>query len=912
MKSIILLLTISLYSVFGFAQDPCASVTIAGGNGQINVTGLSGAAIVGVQVFNSSWASVHNQTYNNPAGTITVSSLAAGQYFVNVRLYTSAWANICEKGGNATVTNSPPPPVETCGATFQKTFGLLEGNDEAFNLINTTDGNVIAVGQASAAGTSNHDGLVMKFNSKGNLLWSKTLGGAQQDYFAQAVGTPDGGCLVAGTTNSSGVGTFTGDTWIARFDGNGNVLWQKRYFVTGSPGNIYAITLTSDGGFAVSGTFPYTPGLADWLVMKMDANGNIQWQKKIGTGNSDNSLGLIEDNHTEPGLIASGNIYSGSWYDGVITKLDMAGNVLWAKAYDFDSKGNWLGPIHKVADGLVFESRNEEGYDKENAKLALLKTDFNGTILWHKELLIPNCRVGRTTVLADGGFMMVQSEFPLVAASDVYLLRTDASANILWAKKYPRAAAQFFWGIVTDGNYVMGAGFTATGSYSDLSLLRVDMNGKLGTCASTDVTATSRTPVTNPLLNFSWPTNTTLSLSTSSPTYTLTAQNPVVNILCAENCPPAFSNSNITVNENAGNVAIEVCLSAPAVNTTTLVLTTANGTANGFSDYSGGAYIVTIPAGQTCGTLSLPIINDAIAEPTEDFTVFIGSAVTTITIIDDDQPQLNCSAVTITPGNNLITVTGVAAPVATVQVFNSSWASVFNQTYTNSPGTVNVPISAGTYLVKVTFYTANWAYVCDKSENVTVINQCPAGSICISNSCPSQTVNLNSAYAPVLPAGTTVTWHTGTPATDANKMTAEQAQNVSASGTYYAAINISGANCYSATIPVNVTIIACSSTGRVNAVQVTSEDQSAARSIMVFPNPFTRSLRVIIDSEKKEKATLILMDVQGRQLKQMPVQLSRGNNTVLMEGLDQFPSGNYFLGVRSESGMKTLKVMRQQ
>src|SRR5215211_49787 len=102
MKSIILFLSISLYSAFGFAQTDCASISIAGGNGQINITGLS-APIAGVQVFNSSWVSVFNQTYTNPPGSITVSPLAAGQYFVNVRYYSSSWAFICEKGANATV-----------------------------------------------------------------------------------------------------------------------------------------------------------------------------------------------------------------------------------------------------------------------------------------------------------------------------------------------------------------------------------------------------------------------------------------------------------------------------------------------------------------------------------------------------------------------------------------------------------------------------------------------------------------------------------------------------------------------------------------------------------------------------------------------------------------------------------------
>jgi len=912
MKPLILLLTISVYSSLALAQD-CASVSITGGNGQITITGLTGAPNIGVQVFNSSWAMVFNQTYSNQPGTVNV-PLAAGQYSVNVRFYSSAWALICEKGGNATVSSGAPAPTESCG-TFQKTLGTAGGDEESYNIVKASDGNFIMVGEAAANGTTNHDGVIVKVNNAGNVLWSKTVGGAQEDFLTLVTATADGGCIAAGVTNSSGIGTYTGDCWVVRVDGSGNLVWQKRYFVSGSPGYVYSIISTSDGGFAFAGTFPFTPGLADGMVVKIDASGNILWQKKLGTGNSDNKIGLVEDNHGGAGLVACGVIYSSSWYDAVITKLDLSGNVLWTKAYDFDSRSNWLMDSYKVSDGFIFHTTNESGWNKENAAPGILKTDFNGNIIWNKEFIIPNCRVSRMTVLPDESILMVQAEYPAEdPAADIYLVRVSSAGNVMWSKKYPRAAGQFFLGLAADGNYAVGSGFTVAGSYDDIMFGRVDItSGKMGDCSAIDVTTTARTPnvVT---LNFSWTTVTALNLSAATPTYPVSTYTAPVNILCSDPCPN-ITMGNVTVNENAGNAVLQVCLAAPAANTLVYSYTTANGTATSPSDYTGGAGTVTINAGQTCGTITIPIINDADVESAENFTVSIGGVTATVTINDDDQALNTCNSVTVTPGSNQITVTGVTAPVATVQVFNSSWATVFNQTYTNAPGTVNVNIGPGTYLVKVTFYNANWAYVCDKTvDNVVVVNNCPAGTICISNTCPSLTVNLNTAYSiPNLPAGTTVSWHTGTPATDANKMTDQQAQNVSASGTYYAAINIAGNNCYSATIPVNVTITPCSSAALgTTAVQLKTEDAKATRSIMAFPNPFTRSVRVIIDSEKKEKATLVLMDVQGRQLKQMPVQLSPGSNSVLLDGLDQFASGNYFLKINTATESKTLKLVRQQ
>ncbi|MGB8195133.1 MAG: Calx-beta domain-containing protein, partial [Chitinophagaceae bacterium] len=734
MKPLFLFLSLSLLSAFGFAQD-CASVTITGGNGQITISGLT-APIATVQVFNSSWASVYNQTYTNQPGTVMVSPLTAGQYFVNVRFYTSAWASICEKGSNATVTAGTPQPADTCGATFQKTFGTLAGDDEGYNIAKTADGGYVVVGHGAASGTTNDDAIVMKLDGKGSLLWSKTLGGPQEDYLSQVVATPDGGFVATGSTNGTDATPYSGDCWMVRFDASGNVVWQKRFFVNGNAGNISLLTATSDGGFAFTGTFPYTPGLSDFMVVKTDANGNILWQRKLGSGNSDGGNGIAEDNHGGAGLVVCGVYYGSTLYDVVISKLDLVtGNLMWTKTYDFDSRSNWSITLTKISDGFIFTVLNADGFALENSRPGICKIDFNGNIIWVKEFPMPNCRDARTTVLPDGSFMMVQGELPHDAASELNLMRIDAAGNIIWAKKYPRAGAQWLWNIITDGNSVVGAGIATQGSYNDIMVARVDMNGKMGTCSSQNVSVTARNPVVTPI-NFTWPTNTALNLSTATTTYTVAVNNAVENLVCSDGCPN-ITISSPTVNENAGNAVLQVCIPSPAATTLVYQYTTANGTATSGSDYTGGAGTVTIPAGQTCGTISIPITNDTDIESAENFTVSIGSVTGTVTINDDDQATSNCSGVTFTPGNNQITITGVTAPVATVQVFNSSFATVFNQSYTNAPGTVVVPIGAGTYLVKVTFYTANWAYVCDKSENVTVVNNCPAGTICINNTCPS-------------------------------------------------------------------------------------------------------------------------------------------------------------------------------
>jgi hypothetical protein len=66
-------------------------------------------------------------------------------------------------------------------------------------------------------------------------------------------------------------------------------------------------------------------------------------------------------------------------------------------------------------------------------------------------------------------------------------------------------------------------------------------------------------------------------------------------------------------------------------------------------------------------------------------------------------------------------IKGLIAPVIGIQVFNNSWATTYSKTFTNSPDSVIVsPLAAGTYRVKVTFYTSSWSAICDKMIDAVV------------------------------------------------------------------------------------------------------------------------------------------------------------------------------------------------
>lgn len=112
------------------------------------------------------------------------------------------------------------------------------------------------------------------------LIWEQEFGNPQATFYANDICvSPDGGYLIAGAENSSGL--------LIKTDASGNLVWQKVY-PSSIPGDsiniflgIFNIAPTSDGTgyWAVSGTNSYIPQL---VLIRLDLQGNILWHKPFG------------------------------------------------------------------------------------------------------------------------------------------------------------------------------------------------------------------------------------------------------------------------------------------------------------------------------------------------------------------------------------------------------------------------------------------------------------------------------------------------------------------------------------------------------------------------------------------------------------------------------------------------------
>jgi hypothetical protein len=93
--------------------------------------------------------------------------------------------------------------------------------DRGYDIKPTADGGFIAVGETGSYGRGGFDVFVIKIFADGSLEWAKTYGGSATDQAFAVAPTADGGYLIAGKTNSFGVGAFDG--WVLKLDAHGNV-----------------------------------------------------------------------------------------------------------------------------------------------------------------------------------------------------------------------------------------------------------------------------------------------------------------------------------------------------------------------------------------------------------------------------------------------------------------------------------------------------------------------------------------------------------------------------------------------------------------------------------------------------------------------------------------------------------------
>jgi hypothetical protein len=278
-------------------------------------------------------------------------------------------------------------------------------------------------------GFFDHDG-VFRLDACGRVLWAKEI----REFPGEIVdieAAPGGGVVILADHDRPSV--EPSDAVLIKLDRNGNVTWQRRYGTAGydHPGELL---LLDDGGTMVAGS-----SSDDAWIVRLDESGSISWQASYGGPLPDAILSIRET--SDGGTIAALSFVSTEDNIGDIwvMKLDAEGEVAWLMSYEttgfeysvdvFQTSGG-----HYLLAGVLRQFSENES----NAAWAL-KIDEGGGILWQKAYAGGR---GRDAVAvaeaADGGYVLAGNvEWELVYDDDeVYLLKIDEDGGIVWSRNY--------------------------------------------------------------------------------------------------------------------------------------------------------------------------------------------------------------------------------------------------------------------------------------------------------------------------------------------------------------------------------------------------------------------------------------------------------------------------------------------
>ncbi|RLB01938.1 MAG: hypothetical protein DRG83_09330 [Deltaproteobacteria bacterium] len=299
--------------------------------------------------------------------------------------------------------------------------------------------------------------------------------GGSQPY--SIVPTDDGGYVVVGHT-----GYFGGDVLVFKVDCNGDLMWQKIYGLKDEFGfdateKAYSICPISNGGYVIGGGSDYRSplGYPDFLVIRIDNEGNVVWEKSYGGQYGECASCILE---TSDGCFIVGG-FTASYGEGGddlwILKLDFEGHVIWQNSYG--GPGNErIRCIKGTDDGNCIVAGYTTSFGTNDQDCWVLKLDGDGKVLWAKTYGGPGNEVANCIEkTSDGNYLIAGYTTSFgTGNSDIWLIKINPNGEILWEKTYGKKVKRYVEKGNEAANYVeeTNGGYIIAGSYESPAVKR--------------------------------------------------------------------------------------------------------------------------------------------------------------------------------------------------------------------------------------------------------------------------------------------------------------------------------------------------------------------------------------------------------------------------------------------------------
>jgi hypothetical protein len=349
---------------------------------------------------------------------------------------------------------------------WSQTFGNVEPA-MPYSLVETSDGGFAIAGGQQALGVS-YDYWLVKTDANGGIQWSQSYGGNSIEMTKSLVETVDGGYALAGYTESFGAGSS--DFWLVKTDSNGIMLWNRTYGGSKSD-TAYSLVETSDRGYALAGsTGSFGEGLNDCWLIKIDINGNIEWNQTYGGEANDVAYSLVRA--SDGGYVIAGTTgsFGTEGFDYWLIKTDSRGNMQWNQTYG--GIGNdYAYSLVETFDADYALVGMTESFGAGKADVWLIKTDAHGNMQWNQTFGGAEPDEANSLIQTfDGGYALAgyttsgDETLEPFHVEDFWLIKTDESGKLEWNQTYGDAWDERAQSLIqtSDGGYAL-TGYSLSG-----------------------------------------------------------------------------------------------------------------------------------------------------------------------------------------------------------------------------------------------------------------------------------------------------------------------------------------------------------------------------------------------------------------------------------------------------------------
>lgn len=333
--------------------------------------------------------------------------------------------------------------------------------------------------------------------------WQRLYGGSNFDGFDCISMTADSGFIAVGSTNSSdgdvSVNPRASGLWAVKLDVAGNILWEKTYSI---PQYLRGTRIVSaNGGYAILGQVE-VPHDGRTILMahltKVDEIGVVVWEKILPLNPGDDIIDIKPVSTGGFICAGTGNV-PGMNNNAILMRLNDNGNVTWQKNYggvNFDR----VASVDETADGGFIAAGNTDSYvlgtqpTPETVDTYVVKVDGSGTLLWEQQCGGSKMDIGERVISTmDGGFLissMSVSDASLNSRGDydIVISRLNSAGTLMWQRSYGSSGPDGSSDIVEidNGQFLLSGevnsadgDVTHTGGFSDAWLVKISATGDI-------------------------------------------------------------------------------------------------------------------------------------------------------------------------------------------------------------------------------------------------------------------------------------------------------------------------------------------------------------------------------------------------------------------------------------------------